>query len=139
MKRREFIGVVAGAAAASVLRPIAILSQQQSMPVVGFLRLTNPDDSVEFLAQWRQGLKETGYVEGQNLAVEYRWAEDHLDCLPALASDLVDHQVSVIVSAGNPATFAAKAATTSIPIVFVGGWTRSRSVSLPASTDQAAI
>jgi putative ABC transport system substrate-binding protein len=118
MRRRDFIALLGGAASTW---PLASSAQQQTMPVVGFLRLTNPDDSVEFLTQWRQGLKETGYVEGHNLAVEYRWAEDHLDRLPALASDLVDHQVSVIVGAGNAATFAAKAATTSIPIVFVIG------------------
>ena len=91
------------------------------MPVVGYLDPRSPDAISERLRAFRQGLKETGYVEGENVAIEYRWAENQLDRLPVLAADLVRRQVAVITPAGIPSTFAAKAATSTIPIVFMTG------------------
>jgi putative tryptophan/tyrosine transport system substrate-binding protein len=118
MRRREFI-VGLGATATS---PLATRAQQPAMPVIGFLQPGSPATSPgAFVTAVHRGLSETGYVEGQNLAVEYRWAEDRLDRLPGLATDLVRRPVAVIVTAGTAAAFAAKAATNSIPIVFVIG------------------
>jgi putative ABC transport system substrate-binding protein len=119
MRRREFIAGLGGAAA----WPVVARAQQAAIPVVGFLIPQSADDdnkmaTVPFL----QGLKEAGYVEGQNVAVQYRYAENRVDRLPALAADLVRHRVAVILAGSTPATLAAKAATTTIPIIFsIGG------------------
>jgi putative tryptophan/tyrosine transport system substrate-binding protein len=118
IQRRKFIAALTGVWAT---RPLAARAQQPAMPVVGFLNGPSPDGYRPMVAAFRQGLAQSGYVEGQNVAVEYRWAEDHYDRLPALAADLVHRQVAVIVTGGTPPAFAAKAATSTIPIVIVVG------------------
>jgi putative tryptophan/tyrosine transport system substrate-binding protein len=114
MRRREFVSLAAGAA----VWPLATHAQQPAMPVIGFLNGGSSNGYAHNLAAFRQGLKEAGYVEGQNVAIEYRWAEGEYDRLPAMAADLVQRQVTVIVATSSSAALAAKAAATTIPIVF---------------------
>ena len=117
MRRREFIRAIAGSTTAW---PLVARAQQRSPPVIGFLRSTSLSDAAHLVTGFRNGLKETGFVEGQNVAVEYRSANDQPDRLPSLAADLISAQVAVIVGNTN-AALAAKAETTTVPIVFVSG------------------
>jgi putative ABC transport system substrate-binding protein len=119
MKRREFIKVIAGSAAAW---PFASHAQQSAIPVIGYLNLGSPEYDAPRLTGLRRGLNETGYVEGRNYVIEYRWAGNQADRLPALVADLIQLRVAAIVATGPTAALAAKAATTSIPIVFSVGF-----------------
>ena len=118
MRRRELVLLLSGAMTA----PRALRAQQKAMPVIGFLAAGSPGPGAPFVAAFRQGLSEAGYVEGQNLAIEYRWAESHYDRLPALAVDLVGREVDLIATSGSDlVALAARNATSTIPIVFIGG------------------
>ena len=135
MRRREFITLLGGTAA----WPLAARAQQPALPVVAFLHDGSPDASARFVAAFRKGLSETGCVEGQNVTVEYHWLEGQYDRLPALMADLVRRRVAVIATPGiTPGALAAKAATTTIPIVFGVPKTRSSLVLSRASPGRVA-
>jgi putative ABC transport system substrate-binding protein len=115
MRRREFIGILSGGV---VAWPVRLRAQQPTMPLVGVLNVRAAGEAPQLLAALRKGLKDSGFVEGQNVAIEYRFADNQSERLPELANDLVRHQAMVIAATNTPAAIAAKAATTSIPIVF---------------------
>jgi putative tryptophan/tyrosine transport system substrate-binding protein len=118
MRRREFIILLGGSALGWSLKALA---QQAAMPVIGFLSGASSDTYQPFVTAFKESLKQTGYVEGHNVAIEYRWAEGPFDRLPKLAADLVDQRPTLIMASGNTAAVAAKTATATIPIVFTGG------------------
>jgi ABC-type uncharacterized transport system substrate-binding protein len=117
LRRREFIALIGGAA----VWPRAARAQQQPMPTIGFINSSSPDVSENRVRGFRLGLKEAGFVEGENVAIQYRWAENQLDRLPELATEMVRRQVAVIVASSSDVAFATKAATNTIPTVFIAG------------------
>ena len=118
MRRREFISLIGGFAT----MPLAARAQQAPLPVIGFLNSASPHPWENYVAGFRAGLKEAGFVDGQNVTIEFRWAEGHYDRLPGMAADLVRRKVAVLVATGGaPSVVAAKAATSTIPIVFTSG------------------
>jgi ABC-type uncharacterized transport system substrate-binding protein len=136
MRRREFISVIGGVA---VAWPLTVRAQQPAMPVIGFLSGASTETMRELVAAFHRGLADTGFAEGRNVTIEYRWAEGNNDRLPALATDLVQRKVAIIAAvASTPAALASKAATQTIPIVFLSVLIQLRSVSSRASRGPAA-
>jgi putative ABC transport system substrate-binding protein len=132
LRRRRFITLLASAAA----WPLAARAQQAAMPVIGFLHIASLETRRSQVASFYRGLKDTGYIEGQNVTIQYRWADNQNDRMPALATDLVRHQVDVIAALSTPSVLAAKDATTTIPIVFLTNGSSALSI---ASTGLAEI